>query len=112
MTENSTKLAFKKYLQLKKDATKNLTKLEQNELKKMEEEAIVKRVIKRDRYATDAEYREKQQAHARISMKKTKAKMKDVQVDVVEEPEDIEQVEEEEPQYVVEKTKFHPSKLF
>jgi hypothetical protein len=91
MTENSSKQAFKKYLQEKKASSEKLTKLEQNELKRLEEETVVNRLIKRERYASDPEYRQKQQAHARESMKKVRERKK-VEIPQVEQPE-VEEVQ-------------------
>ena len=80
MAETSTKIAFKKYLQQKKQATKNLSKLEQNEINRLEEQKILKRVKTRERYATDEEFREKQKACAKKTMKKVRlTKKQDVE---------------------------------
>ena len=72
MAEINSKEAFKMYLDQKKQVTENLTKLEQKELKRLEEEQILKRLMKRERYATDYEFRIKQQTSARTTMRKKK----------------------------------------
>jgi hypothetical protein len=72
MSENSSKEAFKKYLQQKKQVIQNLSKAEQKEIQNLEENAIVKRINKRVRYSEDDDFRKRQQASARESMRKRK----------------------------------------
>jgi hypothetical protein len=72
MSESSSKEAFKKYLQQKKQVIQNLSKAEQKEIQNLEENAIVKRINKRVRYSEDDDFRKRQQASARESMRKRK----------------------------------------
>jgi hypothetical protein len=113
MTEISAKDLFKSYLSHKKMATQNLTKNQRKELEKMEESAILKKVQRRQQYATDDEFRSKQQASARKSMAKSKGKKKTEKVipDGYESNQP-EQQEHDETQYEVEQPqKRQPQKV-
>jgi len=70
MPVTDSKQAFKQYLKQKKAAVQSLSKADQNQVQRLEEQAVVKRIQKRERYASDDEYRTKQQASAKVSMRK------------------------------------------
>ena len=116
MAQKSTKQAFKQYLQQKQAATKCLSKAEQNKVHQLEEHAIVKRIKKRERYASDEVYRTKQQECAKLTMrKKREAKKNDVphNDEVVEEFEQQPQTPEPTEQEIIPfALRFNPRNLF
>ena len=78
MSEKSAKEMFKMLLEQKKQATQGLSKAELNQIEKLEEQKLLTRLKRRERYATDPEFKARQQEHARVSMRKNASKKKDV----------------------------------
>ena len=103
MAEKSAKEAFKRYLQVKKEATQNLSKPEQKEIDRLEEQTILRRVQKRERYATDPEYQSKKRESSKLSMRKSNAKKK---ANPVAEPTEEEVLEDMSPQEIAKPTKI------
>ena len=119
MSQKSAKDMFKMLLEQKKESTKCLSKAELKQLEKIEEQKLITKLKRRERYATDPEFKARQQEFSRASMRKDAIKKKEAKKGVKEmkQEEHTEQHEEpeeqyEEPEAPIPKKKINARNLF